>query len=51
MVWATIATPFATIHNYNNRLSGKAREPHEEENHAVATPSIPQNPECSASNN
>jgi len=29
LVWAIISTPFATIHNYNNRLSGFARETRE----------------------
>jgi len=48
-VWATIAAPFATIHNYNSRFSGKAREPQKQQKNAVATPSILPNPECSVS--
>jgi hypothetical protein len=48
---ATFVTPFATIHNYNSRLSGFTREPQNKQfNQAVATPiNSTKSKECSAS--
>jgi len=49
--FVTIATRLATIHNYKDSSLAKPenQSQHEQYNHAVATPSIPPNPECSAS--